>query len=98
MGVALSKNKHGKLVGHLVVFSLTHIPPKTYNTNPQEKTWTTPAPMPTPTTNSTSNLSLETITSKSQNIESLILILASITIITISNKEIFDNFKKVRGK
>ena len=94
----MSKNKHGKLVGQLAVFSLTNIPPKTYNTNPQEMTWTTPAPMLTPTTNSTSNLSLETITSKSKNTGFLILILASITIFTISNKEIFGYFKKVRGK
>ena len=94
----MSKNKHGKLVGQLAVFSLNNIPPKTYNTNPQEKIWTTSAPMPTPTINSTSNPSLKTITSKSQNIEFLILILASITIIAISNKEIFGYFKKVRGK
>ena len=85
----MSKNQHGKLLGQIAVFSLNNIPPKTYNTNPQEMPWITPAPMSTPTINSTSNLSLETITSKSQNIESLILILASITIITISNKEIF---------
>ena len=44
----MSKNQHGKLVGQLAVFSLNNIPPKTYNTNPEEMPWITPAPMSTP--------------------------------------------------
>ena len=84
----MSKNKLGKLVGHLAVFSLTNIPPKTYNNNPQELKWTTLAPMPTPTTNSTSNPSSETITAKSKKSESLLLILASISIIEVFSIEI----------
>ena len=80
------------------MFSLSILPLNISNVKAQEDTWTTLAPMPTPTTSPTSNPTLEILTSKSQNIESLILILRSITIIAIFSIDFLVYHKKYRTR
>lgn len=95
MGVALSKNQYGKLLGHLAVFSLNNIPSKLFNNKTQENPWNTQASITTPTKISTNN-TLETTKPVFKKAGSKILISTSIAIIIISITEILEYYRKTK--
>ena len=97
MGVALSKNQHGKLVGQVAVFSLNNIPQKFFNKKTQENPWNTQASIITPIKKSPNNR-VEITKHKCKNYVFSLLIQISIVIIIVSSIGIFASYKKRSNK